>query len=75
MTRRASGSQGGIALIDSLRREGMTIVLVEHVMDAIRPLCDRCVVMNTGRKIADGSTADALAERELIRAYLGDDDA
>ena len=67
--------QGGIALIDSLRRQGMTIVLVEHVMDAVRSLCDRCVVMNAGGKIADGLTTDALAEREVIRAYLGDDDA
>ena len=67
--------QSGIALIDSLRSEGMTIVMVEHVMDAIRSLCDRCVVMNLGRKIADGTTAEALAEREVIRAYLGDDDA
>jgi branched-chain amino acid transport system permease protein len=67
--------QTGIALIDSLRREGLTIVMVEHVMDAIRSLCDRCVVMNAGVKIADGATADALAERDVIRAYLGDDNA
>jgi branched-chain amino acid transport system ATP-binding protein len=67
--------QGGIALIDSLRRDGVTIVMVEHVMDAIRSLCDRCIVMNLGRKIADGTTADALADRDVIRAYLGDDDA
>ena len=67
--------QSGIALINSLRRDGLTIVLVEHVMDAIRSLCDRCVVMNAGRKIADGTTVDALAEREVVRAYLGDEDA
>ncbi len=67
--------QSGIDLIASLRREGLTIVMVEHVMDAIRSLCDRCVVMNAGRKIADGTTVEALAEREVVRAYLGDDDA
>jgi branched-chain amino acid transport system ATP-binding protein len=67
--------QEGIALVRSLRGEGMTILLVEHVMDAIRSLCDRCVVMNAGRKIAEGAPGAVLAEAEVIRAYLGDDDA
>lgn len=62
----------GIALIDELRSEGRTIVMVEHVMDAIRSLCDRCVVMNTGRKIAEGDVEDALSDPEVVRAYLGD---
>lgn len=67
--------QEGITLVSSLRGEGMTILLVEHVMDAIRLLCDRCVVMNAGRKIAEGAPGAVLAETEVIRAYLGDDDA
>ena len=45
----------GVALIRALRGTGITIVMVEHVMDAIRSLCDRCVVMNAGAKI-DGAT-------------------
>ena len=65
----------GIALVRSLRDEGLAIVVVEHVMDAIRSLCDRCIVMNAGRKIADGPPAIVLADREVVRAYLGDDDA
>ncbi|MGE0286934.1 MAG: ABC transporter ATP-binding protein [Bradyrhizobium sp.] len=67
--------QQGIALVRSLRGEGMTILLVEHVMDAIRSLCDRCIVMNAGRKIAEGAPDAVLSEAEVIRAYLGDDDA
>ncbi len=65
----------GISLIRELRAEGRTIIVVEHVMDAIRSLCDRCVVMNSGAKIAEGSPKEVLADSEVIRAYLGDADA
>jgi len=67
--------QEGIALVRSLRSEGVTILMVEHVMDAIRSLCDRCVVMNAGRRIAQGTPDAVLGDAEVIRAYLGDDDA
>ena len=46
----ATELEQGIALIRSLRGDGLTIVLVEHVMDAIRSLCDRCIVMNAGAR-------------------------
>ncbi|MDE0698248.1 MAG: ABC transporter ATP-binding protein [Boseongicola sp.] len=65
----------GIELIHALREEGRTVVVVEHVMDAIRSLCDRCVVMSSGTKIAEGSPDEVLSDRDVIRAYLGDDDA
>jgi branched-chain amino acid transport system ATP-binding protein len=65
----------GIDLIDKLRAEGRTIIMVEHVMDAIRSLCDRCVVMSSGVKIAEGSAHDVLAHPEVVRAYIGDDNA
>jgi len=67
--------QEAIALIKSLHADGLTVILVEHVMDAIRSLCSRVVVMNAGAKIADGPPLEALAEPEVVRAYLGDDDA
>jgi branched-chain amino acid transport system ATP-binding protein len=65
----------GIALIESLHAEGRTILMVEHVMDAIRSLCDRCVVMNAGSKLAEGPPDEVLSNHEVIAAYLGDENA
>lgn len=61
----------GIDLIRSLKSEGITVILVEHVMTAVRALCDRCVVMSSGRKIAEGSTEDVLSNAAVVEAYLG----
>lgn len=65
----------GIALVHALRKQGLTILLVEHVMRAVRALCDRCVVLGGGSKIADGATAEVLADPLVVQSYLGADDA
>lgn len=62
----------GIDLILSLRDSGATVLLVEHIMEAVHALCSRCVVMNTGQVIADGDTAAVMRDPEVIRAYLGE---
>lgn len=67
--------QDGIALIRSLRQDGLSIILVEHVMDAVRSLCDRCVVMNAGAPLATGPTEEVLADPRVVEAYLGGADA
>jgi ABC-type branched-subunit amino acid transport system ATPase component len=63
----------GIELVHSLKSEGITIVMVEHVMHAIRSLCSHVVVLSAGKLIASGKPDDALANPEVIRVYLGDD--
>jgi len=65
--------QTGIALIQSLSEEGRTIILVEHVMDAIRTLCNRCIVMNSGQLLASGTPDAVLSDSAVITAYLGED--
>lgn len=66
--------QQGIALIRQLQGGGLSILMVEHVMDAVHALCSRCVVMNAGARIADGATAEVLRNPEVVRAYLGGDE-
>lgn len=65
----------GIELIRRIRGEGITIVMIEHVMEAIRALCDKVVVMNAGEKIAEGTSDAVLSDPEVMHAYLGADDA
>ncbi|MBE1296677.1 ABC transporter ATP-binding protein [Phycobacter azelaicus] len=65
----------GIALIRRLEETGITIIMVEHIMDAVRALCPRCAVMNSGALIADGPTAEVLDDPHVVAAYLGEEDA
>lgn len=60
-----------MALIDRLWQSGITIVLIEHNMRATMNLCQRIVVLNFGRKIAEGTPDEIRANAEVIRAYLG----
>jgi branched-chain amino acid transport system ATP-binding protein len=60
-----------VKLLQELRRE-VTIVLVEHDMDAVFALADRISVLVYGRVIASGAPAEIRKDEEVKRAYLGD---
>jgi branched-chain amino acid transport system ATP-binding protein len=61
-----------IALIRSLAARGISAVAgVEHVMQAVRKISDRIVVLNFGQWLAEGSPAEVMRHPEVIRAYLG----
>jgi branched-chain amino acid transport system ATP-binding protein len=57
--------------IKSLNRDGHTIILVEHNLEAIQSVAPRVMVMARGRRIADGNIADVLQNPEVVRAYTG----
>lgn len=61
-----------IALINSLRDEGITIVMIEHVMRVILGLSDRVVVLDRGEKIAEGKPGDVVRDQRVIDSYLGE---
>ena len=61
-----------VALIRAIRARGVTILLVEHVMEVLMPISDRVVVLDSGAKIAEGPPAAIARDPAVIAAYLGE---
>jgi len=64
--------EGVLDLLREMNRRGITIFMVEHIMRAVMTLCERIIVLNYGRKIAEGSPEEVADNKEVIKAYLGD---
>jgi branched-chain amino acid transport system ATP-binding protein len=61
-----------VDLIKKIQRAGITIILVEHVMEVVMPISKRVVVLEYGRKIAEDTPEKVIYNEEVIKAYLGD---
>jgi branched-chain amino acid transport system ATP-binding protein len=59
-------------LVSKMRAQGITIFMIEHVMKAIMSVCDRIMVLNLGKKIAEGTPQEIATSKTVIEVYLGE---
>jgi len=67
----ASEVHHAVDLVKSINASGVTVILVEHIVKAITEACDRVVVLDAGRKLAEGTVDRIVNDPDVIKAYLG----
>jgi branched-chain amino acid transport system ATP-binding protein len=67
-----SEARNGVELVRKIRESGVTVLMVEHVMEIVMPLVDRAIVLDLGRVICEGQPADVVRDENVITAYLGE---
>ena len=67
----ASEVHHAVDLVKSINGNGVTVILVEHIVKAITEACDRVVVLDAGRKLAEGTVDQIVNDPDVIKAYLG----
>jgi branched-chain amino acid transport system permease protein len=73
----AAGLRGGLVMelagiLQRLRQQGTTVLVVEHRIKLVMAMCDRVVVLNLGDKIAEGRPDEIQKDARVVEAYLGE---
>jgi branched-chain amino acid transport system ATP-binding protein len=67
-----SEAKNGVELVRHIRDSGVTVLMVEHVMEIVMPLVDRAIVLDLGRVLCEGKPTEVVKDERVISAYLGE---
>jgi len=66
-------TEAAVTLIRKIRDHGITILMIEHVMQAVMSLSDRIIILHHGEKIGEGTPREVATDEKVIKAYLGEE--